>query len=288
MILVTGSTGHLGKAIIEALLQRGVAAGSIAALARDENKAADLKASGIQVRLGDYTNTDALNAAMKGVDKLMLVSSSDMSDRLTQHKNVINAAIANGVKHIVYTSIDIHDFTATAIPYVSQIHIDTANFLKGTGVPYTLMNNTLYADLVPMFVGEHVLENGIFFPAGNGKTPFAPRTEMAAAATVVLTTPGHENKEYAIAATTAYSFAEIAEMISEASGKEVKYHAPDEAAYIAQLVKVGVPKENAAFFAGFGTAISNNEFDTHRSDLKALLGREPISLKEFLTSIYKK
>jgi len=288
MILVTGATGHLGKATIDSLLEKGTPAGSIAALVRSENKATELKDKGVQIRVADYTDYKALKIALAGVEKLLLVSSSDMSDRLTQHKNVINAAIENGVKHIAYTSIDINDFETTAIPYVTQIHIDTANFLKGTGIPYTLLNNNLYADLVPMFAGENVLETGIFFPAGNGKTPFAARTDMAAAAAVVLTTPGHENKEYAIRAVVAYSFAEIAKMLSEISGKEIKYHAPNADAYISELVKAGVPKESAAFYARFGVAIGNKEFETKHSDLKTLLGREPIGLKEFLKSIYSK
>jgi NAD(P)H dehydrogenase (quinone) len=288
MILVTGATGHLGKATIDSLLEKGIAASDIAVFVRDEQKAADLKEKGMQLRRGDYTNAESLKTALKGIDKLLLISSSDMGDRMTQHKNVINAAVENGIKHIIYTGIDIKSFETTAISHVAQIHQDTANYIKGTGIAYTILNNTLYADLVPAFAGEHAVDSGIFFPAGNGKTPFVPRTEMAVAAAVVLSTPGHENKEYVIAAEKAYSFAEIAQMISEITGKEVKYLAPDTDTYIAALVKAGVPKESAAFFAGFGTAIGNHEFETHHSDLRALLGREPIGLKEFLKGVYVK
>lgn len=286
MILITGATGHFGKATINALLEKGIPASSITALVRDENKAEDLKAKGVEVKTGDYHNYDSLKAALKGVDKLLLVSSSDLNERLTQHQNVINAAKENGVKHIAYTSIDIESFEASLIPVVSQIHSDTADYLKTTDIPYTLLNDGLYADLVPMFAGEKVLETGIFFPAGEGKTPFAARAEMAEAAAVVLSTEGHENKEYAITADTAYSFAEIAEMIAEISGKEVQYHNPDKEAYVSVLVQAGVPEGDARFFAGFGEAIKDGEFDTHRSDLATLLGRKPQDLKDFLKTIY--
>lgn len=137
-----------------------------------------------------------------------------------------------------------------------------------------------------MFLGENVLETGNFFPAGDGKSPFLSRAEMDEAAAVVLTTPGHENKEYAIAAETAYSFSEIAKMISDVTGQDVKYYNPDIKTYIEQLVKAGVPEGNAAFFASFGEAIKNGEFDTNHCDIEKLLGRKPISLKEFLKSIY--
>jgi NAD(P)H dehydrogenase (quinone) len=287
MILVTGATGHLGKAVINSLLNKGISASDIIALARDETKAADLKDKGVQVRIGDYKNFNSLKNALQGVEKLLLISSSDMDDRIGQHKNVINAAQETGVSHIVYTSIDIKDFQQSTIPVVSQIHADTASLLRQTAIAYTLLNNTLYADLIPMFAGEQVLENGIFFPARDGRTPFLPRTEMAEAAAVVLTTPGHENKEYAIAAENTYSFTEIAAIISDITGKPVKYHKPDVESYITALVEGGVPKDNAAFFAGFGKAISNGEFDTHRSDIRQLLGRSPITLEEFLRKIYQ-
>ena len=209
------------------------------------------------------------------------------SNRFLQHKNAIDAAKENRVKHIVYTGIDIKSFTETVIPYVSQVHIETADYLKQTGVPYTLLNNTLYADLLPMLLGEQVLETGIFFPAGDGKTPFALRKDMAAAAATVLTTAGHENKEYAVAADTAYSFADIAVILSEVTGKEIKYLNPDKESYIAAVTSAGVPEESAGFLAGFGEAVSRGEFDTHRSDLEKLLGRKPTALKEILKGIYQ-
>jgi NAD(P)H dehydrogenase (quinone) len=286
MILVTGATGQLGNATIQSLLNKGVPANEIIALVRDENKAADLKNKGVQIKVGHYNDYDSLKAALQSVDELLLVSSNEMVDRLVQHKNVINAARENGVKHIVYTGIDIQNYETTAIPYVSQIHKGTVDYLKEVGIPYTILDNTLYADSIGLFAGEKVLETGIFFPAGDGKLPWVSRAEMGEAAAVVLTTPGHENKNYAITADTAYSFQEIAEMLSDITGKDVKYLKPDLNTYIQELVKAGVPKENASFIAGFGTAIANGEFDTHRSDLEKLLGRKPTELKEFLRVTY--
>ncbi|MBB6127145.1 SDR family oxidoreductase [Mucilaginibacter lappiensis] len=287
MILVTGATGHLGNATIESLLNKGIPANEIAALVRDENKAIHLKDKGVQIKIGEYNDYDSLKNALQGVDKLLLISSNEMVDRLVQHKNVINAAKDNGVKHIVYTGIDIKSFDETAIPYVSHIHRDTADYLQEVGIPYTLLNDTLYADVIPLFLGDKIFESGIFFPAGDGRTPFVARTEMAEAAAVVLTTPGHENKEYAIAADITYSFEDIAGMISEITGKSIKYHKPGAETYVDALIKAGVPKENASFLAGFGIAIANGELDTHRSDLEKLLGRKASGLKEFLTSTYQ-
>lgn len=288
MILITGATGGLGNATIESLLKKGFQPNEITALVRDENKAADLKNKGVQIKFGNYNDYNSLKAALVGVDKLLLVSSNEMVDRLVQHKNVINAAKENGVKHIVYTGIDIANYETTAIPYVSQIHKDTADYLQEVGIPYTILDNTLYADSIGLFSGETFLETGIFFPAGDGKLPWVPKADMGEAAAVVLTTPGHEDKNYAITANTAYSFGEIAEMLSEVTGKEVKYLNPDTDTYVEGLVKAGVPKEIASFLAGFGTAIGNGEFDTNRTDLEKLLGRKPTELKEYLAGVYGK
>jgi NAD(P)H dehydrogenase (quinone) len=289
MILVTGATGHLGNAAIQSILKKGVSANEITALVRDENKAVDLKDQGIQIKIGNYNDYKSLKDALQGVDKLLLISSNEvMADTLVQHKNVINAAKENGVNHIVYTSMDIKNFETTAIPYVVQIHKDTADYLKETGIAYTILDNTLYADSIGKFLGETFLESGIFFPAGDGKLPWVPRAEMGEAAAVVLTTSGHEHKTYAITADTAYSFDEIAGMLSAITGKKVTYLNPDLNTYIDGILKAGLPKEVASFLGGFGTAIGNGEFDTHRSDLEKLLGRRPIELKEFLKITYSK
>lgn len=289
MILVTGATGNLGKATINSLLNKGISANNIAALVRDESKSAELKSKGIQVRIGDYQNFESLKSAFQDVDKLLLISSSsEIAHRFEQHKNVINAARDTGVGHIIYTSFDMKDLRRSIMFGDVQYHADTSDYLKQIAVPYTLMDNTLYADMIPIISGNNILDEGISIPAGNGKTPFLPITEMAEAIAVVLTTPGHENKEYVITADAAFSFAEIADLISEITGTTIAYNQIDVTSYVAQLVQQGVPDDDAAYLARFAGAIARGEFDTNKSDVKQLLGRSPISLKDFLRSIYGK
>src|SRR4051812_2735430 len=141
MILVTGATGHLGNAAIQSLLKKGVPAHEITALVRDEKKAVNLKDQGIQIRVGNYNDYNSLKEALQGVDKLLLISSNEVADSLIQQKNVINAAKENGVQHIIYTGMEIKNYDTTAIPFVSQVHKDTVDYLKETGITYTVMNN---------------------------------------------------------------------------------------------------------------------------------------------------
>ncbi|MBE9463660.1 SDR family oxidoreductase [Dyadobacter subterraneus] len=289
MILVTGATGNLGNATINSLLNKGIPANNIAALVRDESKSADLQSKGVHVRVGDYQNFESLKSAFQGVEKLLLISSSsEITHRFMQHKNVINAAKETGVSHIIYTSFNMKDLRGSIMVADVDYHADTSEYLKQIAVPYTLMSNTMYADMIPIISGNNILDEGISIPAGNGKTPFLPITEMAEALAVVLTTSGHENKEYVIAAETAFSFAEIADIISEITGTTIAYNQTEIMSYVAQLVQLGVSNDDAEYLARYAGAIAKGEFDTNQSDVKQLLGRSPISLRDFLRSIYGK
>ncbi|GAA4327043.1 SDR family oxidoreductase [Mucilaginibacter gynuensis] len=287
MILVTGATGNLGKATIDSLLDRGISPNDITALVRDKTKSAELKLKGLQIKIGDYQDFESLKNAFQGVDKLLLVSSSsDISKRFEQHKNAINAAMETGVGHIIYTSFDMKNLQQSIMGEEVEYHAYTADHLKRSAIPYTLMNNTMYADMIPFLVGKDILKNGISTPAGKGKTPFLPISEMAEANAVVLTTAGHENKEYVIAAETAFSFAEIADLLSDITGKTIAYHQPELSSYIAQLIDSGASEDDAAYISRFCRAIANGEFNTQRSDVKLLIGRSPVSLKDFFQNIY--
>ena len=287
MILVTGSTGQLGAATVTYLLEK-LDASQIAVLARDAEKAQHFADKGITVRIGDYHNYESLVAAFHGIDKILLVSSNDFNDRFGQHKNVIDAAKEAGVKLLAYTSIEEKDPHNSATGLLAKDHALTADYLKASGLNYTLLNNSLYADVVPMFVGEQVLTNGIFFPAGDGKVPFATREDMALAAAVALTTEGHENKEYAIANDETYTFADVAQYISEITGKEIVYTSPEADVYKQVLEGAGVPEQFIWMLGGFAKAIKDGELETGKADLSALIGKKPTTLKEYLATVYGK
>ena len=136
-------------------------------------------------------------------------------------------------------------------------HVDQEFRLRlQIAILYTLMDNTMYADMIPFLIGQDILNNGISIPAGDGKTPFLPITEMAESLAVVLTTPGHENKEYFITAETAFSFSEIADLLSDITGKTITYHKPEINSYIAWLIQTGVSEDDAAYMARFCGAIA--------------------------------
>jgi NAD(P)H dehydrogenase (quinone) len=289
MIFITGATGQFGKATIDFLIQEGVKPSSISALARSAEKAGELIDKGVNVKIGDYDDYPSLVAAFAGVDKLLLISSSDMINRVRQHTNVVKAAKEAGVKHIIYTSfVRKNETAASPIAFIAQQHIESEKVIRESGIPYTFMLNALYADAILMFMGEKVVETGIFLPAGNGRAAFTTRLDMAEAAANLLVSREPLKKEYIIANTENYSLHDIASYLTELSGKPVAYHAPSKEAYLDTVLKAGMPEQYAQMFASFSQAIEQGEFETSSTDLEKLLGRKPVSMKEFLVGVFKK
>jgi NAD(P)H dehydrogenase (quinone) len=286
MILITGANGHLGGATIDFLLKKNPDI-KIKALVRSEEKGKELKSKGVEIAIGDYTDYDSLVKAMKDVDSLLLVSSSTLGNRHTQHANVINTAKQAGVKHIVYTSVlkanPNSKFT------IAIDHVNTEKDIKESGINYTIMRNTYYSDFLPMTIGNAVECGAIYYSAGNTKVNFAIRMDMAEANAVVLSDlTNHKNKVYEITSGKAYSFTDIAEMISAITGKEIKYVDVPVQVLKENIVKAGMPNEAAEMMAGIADSMKVGEFSFTESTLENLLGRKPVDLKEFLQSIYAK
>ncbi|MCD1117591.1 SDR family oxidoreductase [Chryseobacterium turcicum] len=287
MILVTGATGNLGASTINYLLNKGYSSANIVALVRDEEKAADLKNKGITLRIGDYSNYESLIAAFNGVEKVLLVSGTDVVQRGNQHENVVNAAKDAGVKHIFYTSFERKNDTETSpIAFLGKSHIETEKLIKESGLTYTIFKNNLYLDALPMFFGEQVLTTGIFLPAGDKGGAFALRNDMAEAIANVLTSEGHDNTEYSLSNTENVTVQELAQDLTEITDKEINYVSPSQEVYVEALTQAGVPAEYIAMFSGFAEAIKQGEFVAETTDLENLLGRKPTTAKEFLEQVY--
>ncbi|MBA4320901.1 MAG: NAD(P)-dependent oxidoreductase, partial [Flavobacterium sp.] len=287
--LITGATGNFGKTTIDFLLKKGIAATNISALVRDETKAVDLKAKGITIKVGDYDNYDSLLAAFKGVDKLLLVSGTDLVSRGKQQLNAVKAAKEAGVKHIFYTSFERKNESETSpIAFLAKSHIDTDNAIKASGMTYSIFRNNLYLEVLPMFFGEQVLETGIFFPAGDTAAAYVSRNDLAEAVANVLIADKNESKEYAMNNVENYSMKDSADILSKITNTTVSYTSPSPDFYSDVLTKAGVPGEYVGMFVGFGAAIQQGEFYTDSTDLENLLSRKPVSLEDFLKQVYTK
>ncbi|MCU0442794.1 MAG: SDR family oxidoreductase [Bacteroidia bacterium] len=288
MILVTGATGQFGKSVIDFLLKKGISSTNIVALVRDEEKAAALKDYGVNLRTGDYNNYTSLVTAFTGIEKLLFVSGSDIVKRSGQHQNVVLAAKEAGVKHIVYTSFLAKDETENSpLWIVAESHLKTESWLRESGLDYTILKNTLYMDLVPAFLGESVVETGvIYLPAGNGKVGAVLRSEMAEATANILSSDNHAGKIYQFTSNEAFSYHEVAQHLSDITGKAINYISPTANEYAQTLTGYGVPADYIGLFTGFAVAQANGELELVGSDVEQLLGRKPTSIKSFLNQVY--
>lgn len=284
MILITCATGHLGKKTIDFLLKKN-STKSISALVRDSAKGESLKAQGIALRSGDYSDYHSLVQAFKGIDTLLLISSGTLENRINQHINAIDAAKENHVKHIVYTSaIRAHDkmkFT----PGVDHYH--TEEYLKASGIPYTIFRNTFYTEILPMLLGNSLTSGEWHYAAGEAKVNFASRTDMAEALANVLADPSdHRNKTYEITSGKSYSFSDLAGILSTISDKLVRYTPITVEALKEGMRKGGVPEPYIPMMASIAEAITANEVDLVDPALENLLHRKPEDLKDSLPKIY--
>ncbi|MDP1814894.1 MAG: SDR family oxidoreductase [Leadbetterella sp.] len=286
MILVTGATGQLGQIVIEKLSEK-IPTNQIAALVRDASKADHLIAKGVNVRVGDYQNGESLLAAFQGIDKLLLISSNDFNDRLGQHKNAIDAAVKAGVKHVFYTGVTMNNINSSPLKPLLEEHYLTEDYLKASGLSYTFLQNSLYAEVIPMFLGENVIETGVFFPAGEGKVAFALREDLGEATANILVSEGHENQTYNLTGSEVISFAEVAAILSELSEKAVSYINPESEVFEGTLKQFGLPEPIIQMSVMFAAGIKNNDFNKTYDSLERFLGRKPTNIRTYLKAVYK-
>lgn len=283
MIAITGATGQLGRLVIQELL-RSVPANQIIAAVRTPAKAQDLAALGIQVRQADYAQPATLQAAFAGVDKLLLISSSEVGQRAPQHRAVIDAAKAAGVKLIAYTSLLRANTSALGL---AAEHKDTEAALHASGVPFVLLRNGWYAENYAGTVPMAVQHGAVMGSAKEGRIAAAARADYAAAAATVLVREGQAGKVYELAGDTAFTMAEFAALIASQSGKPVAYVDMPQADYAAALVKVGLPEGFAALLADSDAAAANGGLFDNGGQLAQLIGRSTTPIASVIAAALK-
>ena len=269
MIVVTGATGQLGRLVIQALLQK-LPAGDIVAAVRSPEKAADLAALGVGVRRADYTQPDSLAAAFAGADKLLLISSSEIGQRVPQHRAAIDAAVRAGVQLIAYTSVLRADTSPLGL---AAEHKETEALLRASGLPFVLLRNGWYTENYAASVPAALAHGAVLGSAGTGRIASAARADYAEAAAAVLVLDGQAGRVYELAGDTSYTLAELAAEIARKSGQPVAYKNLPEAEYEAALIGFGLPAAVADLLANSDAGASvGGLFDDGRQ-LSRLIGR---------------
>ena len=269
MIAVTGATGQLGRLVIDALLKR-TSAEELVAVVRSPAKAADLAALGVQVRQGDYNQPQTLADAFRGVDKVLLISSSEVGQREAQHKAAIEAAKAAGVKLLAYTSLLHADSSPMGL---ADEHRATEQALIASGVPYVILRNGWYSENYAASIAP-ALTHGVFIGAADeGKIASATRQDYAEAAAAVLTSDAPVDKVYELAGDEAYTLTQFAAEIAQASGKAVSYQNLPQDDFAAALKAAGLPDGLAEMLADSDANAAKGALYDDSHTLSRLIGR---------------
>ena len=282
MIAVTGATGHLGRLVVTGLLDAGVPGAEVVAVVRSAEKAADLAARGVVVRTADYADPAALQTALQGVDRLLLVSGSEVGQRVAQHTNVLQAARAAGVGLVVYTSASKAD--DTSLPLAPE-HIATERLIADSGIPAVVLRNNWYFENYDQQIEQAATTGTLTGSAGSGRVAAATRADYAAATVAVLTAEQPAPGVLELGGDEAWTLADLAAAVAAETGRDVTYTDLSPAEHVAALVEVGLPAGTAEFVAGLDQAIAQGALDTGSTALSELTGRPTTTLAQYVHTV---
>ena len=276
-LLVTGASGHLGRLTVRALLDRGVPANQIVATARTPENVTDLADRGVVVRHADYSDLQSLKEAFTGADRVLLVSSSAVGQRIEQHRNVVDAAREAGVDLIGYTSAPHADTTEMLL---AAEHAATERLIRESGLDYVFLRNSWYLENYTEQLATTLEHKAILGSAGNGRVSGASRADYAAAAAAVLAGDGPRNHIYELGGDTAFTLSEYAETLSGLVGETIAYVDQPPAQYQAILESAGVPEPIARLVADSDVAVARGDLLVESGDLSRLIGRPTTPLAD--------
>jgi NAD(P)H dehydrogenase (quinone) len=275
-IAVTAATGHLGSLIVRGLSGRGH---RVVAIARDAAKAASLSADDVEVRIADYGKAEGWDEALAGVERLVLVSGSEVGQRVVQHGTVVAAAERAGVRWIAYTSAPHADSTTLVL---APEHKATEELIAASSLPWTFLRNNWYTENYIGQVGPAAESGELLGSADQGRVASASREDFAEAAVAVATGEGHENKVYELAGDVAWTMDDLATAISEITGRPVRYRDLSHDEHVAALTAAGLDEGTAQFVAALDGNIAEGTLADTTGDLGRLIGRPTTPLVEGL------
>jgi NAD(P)H dehydrogenase (quinone) len=291
-IIVTGASGQYGTLAVAGLLER-VAPDELILISRRPEKLAHLAARGVSVRAGDFDDAASLRSAFSGGDKMLLISSTRVGRRLPQHRAAIDAAVASGIRHIVYTSFVGAEPDNPAL--VAKEHTATEQMLRNSGVHWTALRDSQYADALADAAAPIALKMGRWIAsAGDGRIALVARRDCVACAVAVLTTTGHLDQVYDITGPELLSYRQVAAMVASVAQKPIEFVAVTDEQLYDHFDRLGIPREatddqvvqgvpwSSDDMVSFEQAIRTGHMAVISNDVKKLTGREPQSMHSVL------
>jgi NAD(P)H dehydrogenase (quinone) len=272
-VVITGVTGRIGGMVARQLAAAGT---PVRMIARDPSRAPQL--AGAEVLEAAYADRAAATAAMQGARTVFMVSASEAPDRVAEHTTFVDAAVAAGVRHIVYLSFfgAAPDATFT----LGRDHWATEQYIRATGMEYTFLRDNLYADFLPKMVGDDGVLRG---PAEDGRVAAVAQADVADAATAVLQNPAaHIGATYGLSGPEALRLREVADTLTRVTGRTTTYQPETiEEAYASRAV-YGAPQWQVDAWVSTYTSIARGELEEVTDVIQTLTGHAPMRFEEVL------
>lgn len=288
MIVVTGATGRLGRAIVEQVLRRR-SAGQIGVSVREPDKAGDLAAKDVRVRRGNYNDPQGLLHAFEGATQVLLVSTNAAAsgdDPLRQHRDAIQAAREAGARRILYTSHVSASPTSAFAP--GRNHAATEVMLRDSGVPFTALRNGFYASHAVDMLADALPYGKLALPA-DGKVAWTAHADLAEAAAIILCDEGRfDGPTPPLTGAYALDYAELAVLASNLAGSPLGRAIVSDGSFAASLAARGVPEPARAIALGVFEASRQGAFATVDVALRRLLGRAPATMRDLFVDFLER
>jgi NAD(P)H dehydrogenase (quinone) len=290
---ITGASGKYGHQAAKAILSR-VAAENLVLITRSPEKLAEFQGYGCAIRKGDFDDPESMGSSLHDVDRLLLISTGRVGSRIPQHARAIEASRTAGVKHIVYTSfVGVDDADNPAI--VVKDHRETERLLRSSGMAWTILRDSQYADAMVQGVAPMALGSGTWRSiAGEGRIALVTRDDCVACAVAVMTGGGHENRVYNITGSERLRFHDVAQVLSRCVDRAIDYQDITADELFAMFDAMGVPRSaiddhsvqgfewSSEDMVSFEQAIRGGHFDIRSNDVETLLGRPPERFSDFI------
>lgn len=271
VIAVTGATGQLGSRVARALSARGLRQRLVV---RDPARAPAL--DGGEVAQAEYADAEAMRRALEGVRVLYLVSGSEARNRLEQHRTAIDAAAAAGVERVVYTSF--LGAAADATFTFARDHFHTERHLHARGLATVALRNSMYLDILPSFAADGVIRG----PAGEGRFAPVARDDVAAVSVAALLDDSHTSATYEVTGPELVTMADVAAIMSETTGRPVRYRAETVEEAFASRASYGAAQWEVTGWVTSYLAIATGEMEVVTDVVERLTGRPAIGVREYL------
>jgi len=293
-IAITGASGPFGKGVTAGLLNTGIPAHDLVLITRNPERLNGMEAAGASVRYGDFDDPASLERALEGgIQRMLMISTARVGQREPQHTNAVNAARAAGVEHVVYTSFVI---ASGCVSLAVEDHQFTEQLLRNSGMTWTFLRNSQYTEAMRDAGFPEAIRSGRWISCcGDGRIAMISREDCIRAAVAVLSTDGHENRQYDITGPELVSYPELAKLARELSGRPIEYKEVDDAGMYAFFDQLGIPRSARDDYVvngygwcsddmvSFGATVRQGGFAVISDDVQRLTGRAPISVRDFLT-----